>query len=99
MSSLASLSCSGSEAAHFGAAAEKPRLEEQAAGEALRPRKRRETSGEEPRPLHLREEGEERDREREALAEERRQRDEVAAAPLRATEAMAGVEEEEEREV
>lgn len=94
MSSFASLSCLGSEAKHFGDAAAplNPRLEEQAGGEPLRLRKRWKMSGEEPR--HLREEGEERDREREVPAVGRRQREEVAAPPPKATEAaMVEVEE------
>lgn len=69
-----------------------PRLEEQAGGEPLRLRKRWEMSGEAPR--HFRVEGEEQDREREVLAVGRRQREEVAAAPPKATEAaMVEVEE------
>lgn len=94
MSSFASLSCSGSEAKHFGAevAPLNPRLEEQAGSEPLRLRKRWEMSGEAPR--HFRVEGEERDRERDVLAVGRRQREEVAAAPPKATEAaMVEVEE------
>lgn len=95
MSSLASFSCSGLEARHLGAAAAElnARLGSGAAEQRLGLRKRRETIGVEPRSLREEEEGE-----RDSLAEAGRRRDVVAAvasaaAPLKATEAMAVVEE------
>lgn len=90
MSSLASFSCSGLEARHLGAAADlNARLGSGAAEQRLGLRKRRETIGVEPRSLREEEEEGERD----SLAEAGRRRDVVAAAPLKATEAMAVVEE------
>lgn len=96
MSSLASFSCSGSEARHLGAAEAElnARLGSGAAEQRLGLRKRRETIGVEPRSLRE----EEDEGERDSLAEAGRRRDVVAAvaaaaAALKATEAMAVVEE------